>query len=101
LKTLNEIVSDFKTSMAEAFASGVSGPIEKILSGERPTGQDIFKGFQSGIASSIANAVGQAFKTTLFGGMGEGGFSNFFQNFKNFQKEICHNLIPNIVQISI
>lgn len=78
LRTNVEIAKDLQRALLDAFAAGVSEPLFKLFQGEKQTSRDVLKGFQTGANRALADAIGQALKTQLFGGGG-----NFFENLKN------------------
>ena len=82
LKNNLEIAKQFSKEIADAFEHLASDPIFKFLQGEKQGFADIAKGFQTNVNQALANAIGSAFKSALFGG---GGFSfeSFFSNIKD------------------
>lgn len=70
LKRQFEIIKQFKMQLVDAFRGGLSDPIAKVLSGEKQGPMDVLKGFQTGIAHAIANAISETITSKLFGPSG-------------------------------
>ncbi len=80
LKNQLQVFNDFKKDLVGSLRGSTSDTLFNIFEGNKQSGEDIRKNFRSGIHRAISEALSQSLFSSIFGG---GGFSSFFENFKN------------------
>ena len=80
LKRQIEIWKDFQRDVVGALQGGASDTIFKFLQGEKQSGADVFRTFQTGINRAISDAISNALMTSL----ASGNIGGFFTSIKDF-----------------